>query len=160
MLVIRPTRVLARRLKVTLAPLAQDSTNALGDWYCQLLYTKPRQLILAVSEKSRLPLVFPATGEHSFEVRLLAALGITLTALDVPIPAIAREQAEMSDAMVYAKTANRSVLGTINEYSLLLLDFLAESNDLMAATLWLAQVPCGPLKGSRARDVAVELLAR
>jgi hypothetical protein len=54
MLVIRPNQVLAKRLKVTLAPLAQDSTNALGVWYCQLLYTKPRQLILAVSEKSRL----------------------------------------------------------------------------------------------------------
>jgi hypothetical protein len=38
---------------------------------------------------------------------------MTLMALDVAIPAIAREQAEMSDATVYSKTANRSVLGTI-----------------------------------------------
>lgn len=58
MLVIRPTQKLAKRLRVELLPEAESSTTVLGDWYCTLLYTKPKQLILAVSERSRLPLVF------------------------------------------------------------------------------------------------------
>lgn len=158
MLAIRPTLKLAKRLKEPLETNPEPSTTALGDWYCTLLHTKPKQLILAVSEKSRLPLVFLATGEHHFEVRLLAALGKTLMALDVPTSAIAHEQAEMSESTVYAKTASRSVLGTMNEYAFMLEHFLAESDDLMEATLWLAQVPCGPLDHRRPTDAAVELL--
>lgn len=159
MLAIRPTQVLAKRLKVALAPIAQDSTNALGDWYCQLLHTRPKQLVLAVSETSRLPVVFPAAGDFPFEGRLQAAVGNVLLALNVPKHVITTEQEKMHP-IAYAKTINRSVLGTINDYTFLLQAFLAESSDLMAATLWLAQVPCGPLKGRRARDVAVELLVR
>lgn len=102
--------------------------------------------------------MFFATGEHHFDVRLLAALGKTLMALDVPTMAIAHEQAEMSETTVYAKTASRSVLGTMNEYTSFLEAFRTESEDLMEATLWMAQVPCGPLKGRRPRDVAVGLL--
>jgi hypothetical protein len=157
-IVIRPTQKLAKRLRVELLPEAESSTTVLGDWYCTLLYTKPKQLILAVSERSRLPLVFPATGEHSFEVRLLAALGMTLMALDVPIPTIAREQAEMSVETVYAKTANRSVLGTINDFTFALEAYLPESNDLLAAGLWLADTPIRPMQWARPVDVVRELL--
>lgn len=160
MLVIRPTQKLAKRLKEPWERSPEPSTTALGDWYCTLLYTKPKQLILAVSEKSRLPLVFLATGDHHFEVRLLAALGKTLMALDVPTNAIALEQAEMSESTVYAKTASRSVLGSMNEYTFMLEQILTESDDLMEATLWLAQVPCGPLDRKRPRDMAVGLLTQ
>ncbi len=158
MLAIRPTQVLAKRLRVTLAPIAQDSTNALGDWYCQLLHTRPKQLVLAVSERSRLPVVFPVAGHFPFEGKLQAAVGSTLLALGVPMHVVTAEQDKMRPT-AYAKTMNRSVLGSINEYTFPLLDFLAENNDLMAATLWLAQTPCGPLKGRRPQSVALELLA-
>jgi len=159
MLVIRPTQALAKRLKVPLGPIAQDSTNALGDWYCQILHTRSKQLILAVSEPSRLPVVFPAAGDFPFEGRLQAAVGNVLLALDVPMQIITTEQDKMHP-VAYAKTMSWSVLGTITDYAFLLQDYLTESNDLMAATLWLAQVPCGPLKGRKARDVAVELISR
>jgi len=159
MLAIRPTQVLARRLGVTLAPLAQDSTNALGDWYCQLLHTRPKQLVLAVSETSRLPVVFLAAGNFPFEGRLQAAVGEVLLALGVPMHIVTAEQDQMHP-VAYAKTINRSVLGTMNEYTFMLHAFLAESRDLREATLWLADVPCGPLQGRSAGDVAVELLGR
>ena len=149
---------LAKRLKVELLAEAEPSTTSLGDWYCTLLYTRPRQLILAVSEKSRLPLLFPATGEHTFEVRLLAALGMTLMALDVPIHVIAREQAEMSVATVYAKTASRSLLGTINEFTFALGAYPLEIDNLMDATLWLADTPIRPMQWARPMDVVRELM--
>lgn len=113
-----------------------------------------------MNEKSRLPLIFLATGEHHFEVRLLAAFGITLMNLGMPTDVIAREQAEMSERTVHAKTASRSVLGTMNEYTFMLEHFFSESDNPLAATLWLAQAPCGPLDHKRPRDVACELLAQ
>lgn len=159
MLVIRPTQKLAKRLRVELLPEAEPSTTVLGDWYCTLLFTRPKQLILAVSEKSRLPLLFPAAGEHSFEVRLLAALGMTLMALEVPIPAIAREQADLSVETVYAKTASRSLLGTINDFTFALDAYLPESDKLLEAALWLACTPIRPMQWARPVDVAFELLS-
>lgn len=83
---------------------------------------------------------------------------MTLMALDVPIPTIAREQAEMSVETVYAKTANRSVLGTINDFTFALEAYLPESNDLLAAGLWLADTPIRPMQWARPVDVVRELL--
>lgn len=159
-LTIRPTQKLAKRLGVELLPEAAPSTTILGDWYCTLLYTRPKQLILAVSEKSRLPLLFPAAGTDLFEERLPAALGQTLLALGVPVSTIEKEQVEMSVETVYAKTASRSLLGTINEFSFALDAYLPEGNSLLDATLWLADTPIRPMQWARPVDVVVELLAR
>ncbi len=158
-LTIRPTQKLARRLRVELLPEAPASTTVLGDWYCTLLYTRPKQLILAVNERSRLPLLFPAAGTDPFEMRLSAKLGETLLALGVTASAIEKEQGEMSVGTVYAKTASRSLLGTINEFTFALDAYLPESDELLAAGLWLADTPIRPMKWARPVDVACELLS-
>lgn len=111
------------------------------------------------SEKSRLPLLFPAAGNDLFEERLAAALGQTLMALGVPVTAIEKELAEMSVETVYGRTANRSVLGTVNEFTFMREHFLAESDNLLEAALWLARTPIGPMKGRMPADVVFGLLA-
>ena len=65
--------------------------------------------------------------------------------------AIEREVAAMQDH-VLAKTASRSVLGVMNDFARLALEYrgMHETIDLMDLSLWLAHVPCSPLEG---RDV-------
>ncbi len=50
----------------------------------------------------------------------------------------------------YAKTASRSVLGSMNEFVYLAGAYRDRrgADDLVALSLWLAQTPCGPLYGS------------
>ena len=69
-----------------------------------------------------------------------------LTAHGTPDAVIDEEQRQMRDRRL-AKTANRSVVGIMNEFT-----FLAESYrrdtpapDLLALALRLATTPCGPL---------------
>ena len=52
--------------------------------------------------------------------------------------------AEMTEHVV-AKTANRSVVGMLNEFSFLGERFLDPGTDLLMLSLRLADVPCGPL---------------
>lgn len=49
-----------------------------------------------------------------------------------------------------AKTASRSVLGMINEFTFMAEHALARGReqDLLALALWLANTPCGPLRKS------------
>ena len=66
----------------------------------------------------------------------------------------------MSDVVV-AKTANRSVVGTMNEFAFLAdghREYL-EAPDLLELSIKLADTPCGPLKGNSPGWVLRELVA-
>jgi hypothetical protein len=65
----------------------------------------------------------------------------------------------MSVETVYAKTANRSVLGTINDFTFALDAYLPESDNLLEAALWLARTPIRPMQWARPVDVAYQLLS-
>ena len=58
--------------------------------------------------------------------------------------------------VAFAKTANRSVLGIMNEFSFLAegyRDYL-ETSDLLALSMRLADIPCSPIKyNSPARQI-------
>jgi hypothetical protein len=59
---------------------------------------------------------------------------------------VLQEVAAMSEA-IYAKTANRSTIGMLNEFSFLA-DVAREhgrADDLVALSVWLAGTTCGPL---------------
>ena len=64
----------------------------------------------------------------------------------------------------WAKTANRSVIGVMNEFSFLATESRRrrENDDPIQLALWLAQTPCGPLyKGhiSPDRELAAAVAA-
>ena len=58
MVTLRCTQKLLRRLEVTDKPAAP--TPVLGDWYANILFSRPHQLVLCVSERSLLPVVLLA----------------------------------------------------------------------------------------------------
>jgi hypothetical protein len=93
-----------------------------------------------------------------FPERLRASVGVLLRRIGVPGPAIAREIHEMR-TMVLAKTNDRSVLGSINDFQFTY-EYTREYRlqwDLEEWSWHLSETPCGPLKYARPRDVVLEL---
>jgi hypothetical protein len=152
------TNKLLDRIKPELgAP--QPSTTRLGNWHATALFWKP-QMALAVNERTLLPVLLPLAPAATLADRFPIALRDVLQALHTPAEFIESEISGMSE-VVYAKTANRSVLGVMNEFV-----FLAEgyrdqdgSIDPVALSLKLAGTPCGPLyKGAVFPDKALREL--
>lgn len=150
---IRCTRKLLRRLPVTADPPA--STTLLGDWYANILFSRPQQLLVCVSERTLLPIVLPAKESQTLVPRLALAVGDVLLQLGVNSKLIEAEQNEMR-TFAYARTQNRRVLGSLNDFMFMLThDLNARPNaSLTEHSLHLARTPCTPI-GHRSPDRVV-----
>jgi len=149
MFTLHATRKLLDRLKHPAVPAPEDlPTTRLGNWYATALFWKP-QAVLAVNERSLLPLLLPLAPAATIAQRLPDALGPVLVALGIPEDLIDAELEAMREVTI-AKTASRSVLGMINEFTFMTEHALARGRepDLLALALWLANTPCGPLRKS------------
>lgn len=160
MFTLHCTQKLLDRIKPAVqAPAA--ATTRLGAWYATALLWKP-QLALLVNERTLLPVLLPLAPSATLAKRLPLALKEVLRALDVPAQFIEAEIAGMEE-VVYAKTANRSVLGVMNEFVFLAQGYrdLDESVDPLSLSLKLSGTPCGPLyKGAVFPDKALLELVR
>lgn len=156
-LVIRPTQVLARHLKVELQADVEGST-LLGDWYCHLVRVGRRQLVLAVSEEARLPVLLRVAGQGPFETRLVSGVKDMLRAIGVPEELVAGEVGRMSP-VTYAKTRGRSVLGSVRDFANLAAGHLEATDDLLDVALKVADAPCGPLGMRTPAETAREILS-
>lgn len=123
-----------------------SSTGLLGDWYATYLPWRPRQVALLVNEHILLPLLMPLAPAATLLDRFPDSLAAVLQAHQIPEPMIASEVAAAKEARL-AKTANRSLLGSMNEFA-----FLAEAHrskgtgiDLLALSLTLSRTPRSPL---------------
>jgi hypothetical protein len=124
------------------------TTTALGDWYATALFWKP-QMALFVNEPTRLPVFVPLAPAATLVSRFVTDLAEVLAAHGLDPRFIYSELAEMTEHRL-AKTANRSVVGTMTEFSLLA-EFHREhdgADDLVALSLRLARTPCGPLRSA------------
>jgi hypothetical protein len=153
------TKKLLDRIKPALeAPRA--GTTRLGNWYATALFWKP-QMALVVNERTLLPVFLPLAPAATLAQRFPIALREVLRALDMPAEFIDSEISGMGE-VVYAKTANRSVLGVMNEFVYLAEGYRDQdgSIDPVGLSLRLAGKPCGPLyKGAVFPDKAVRELA-
>ena len=152
------TKKLLDRIKPELeAPRA--GTTRLGNWYATALFWKP-QMALVVNERTLLPVLLPLAPAATLAQRFPVALREVLRALDMPAEFIDSEISAMGE-VVYTKTANRSVLGVMNEFVYLAEGYRDQdgSVDPVGLSLRLAGTPCGPLyKGAVFPDKAVREL--
>ena len=152
------TKKLLDRIKAELeAP--RPGTTRLGNWYATALFWKP-QMALVVNERTLLPVLLPLAPAVTLAQRFPIALREVLRALDMPAEFIDSEISGMGE-VVYAKTANRSVLGVMNEFVYLAEGYRDQdgSVDPVGLSLRLAGTPCGPLyKGAVFPDKAVREL--
>ena len=155
---IRCTQRLLKRLGIKPDPAPPPSTTKLGDWYANLLYTPRGQFILCTSERSLLPVIISAKDARMLlPGKLQLALGAMLMNLGVPFDAIRPEFSQM-EPVAYAKTANRVVLGVMNEFAFVSGDDLADGLDPIEASMQLAQLLWGPLGSRYPIEVARSLL--
>ena len=159
------TKKLLDRIKPEIAEPGQSDT-ALGNWYATVLFWKP-QVALLVSERTLLPVLMPLAPAVTLARRFPAQLALVLREHGVSSEFIAQEVWRM-DTVQYAKTANRSVVGILNEFVKQAEFWLAayayekgDVDDLLAISAKLAETPCSPLyKGPVSPDKALHELVK
>ena len=159
------TKKLLNRIKPGIVTPGQSDT-ALGNWYATILFWKP-QVALLVSERTLLPVLMPLAPADTLARRFPAHLALVLKEHGVPSEFVAQEIWRM-DKVQYAKTANRSVVGILNEFVNQAEFWLAayayekgDDDDLLAISAKLAETPCSPLyKGPVSPDRALHELVK
>jgi hypothetical protein len=138
------TRKLLERIKPSV-DVPEQNSNCLGAWYATALFWKP-QLALLVNERTLLPVMMPLAPAASLAQRFPQALAQVLNALEVNPLLIQAEVLQMTEVR-FAKTANRKVLGIMNEFTFLIDNYRNRGGevDLLQLSLWLARTPCSPL---------------
>jgi hypothetical protein len=131
--------------KIIPAADLQVPTTFLGGWYATVLFWQS-QVALFVNEPTRLPLLVPLAPGASVITRMTETAATVFAALGLSESFIASEVTAMTNHQM-TKTASRSVLGTMNDFS-----YLADAHrepdkttDLIDLSLSLAETPCGPL---------------
>jgi hypothetical protein len=144
-LTVRATRKLLQRLGRPDQGEGEDSTTLLGEWYATALFWRP-QVVLLVNEPTLLPVLMPLAPAATLPARIPAQIAAVLSAHGAPVAIVDEELQRMRDWRI-VPTANRSVVGILNEFT-----YLAEAwrdgrpqPDLHALALRLATTPCGPL---------------
>jgi hypothetical protein len=145
MLIVRATKKLLQRVGQPTLQDGEHSTTLLGEWYATALLWKP-QVALLVNEPTLLPVLMPLAPAATLPTRIAQQVAAVLAAHATPDSIIEEELRQMRDCRV-ARTANRSVVGIMNEFT-----YLAEAyrdddpgQDLLDLAVRLAATPCGPL---------------
>jgi len=144
-LIVRATKKLLDRIGPPSLGEREQSTTLMGQWYATAMFWKP-QVALFVNEPTLLPVLMPLAPAATLLARFPRQLAAVLAAHGTPGAVIDEAQRQMRDRRL-AKTANRSVVEIMNEFT-----FLAEAYrgdtpapDLLTLALRLAATPCGPL---------------
>lgn len=140
MFVLRCTQKPLDRLNATPDSDPAPADTVLGDWYANLIRVGRIQVVLAVSERSLLPVVVPARDGRALVQRLCEVLEPMFTAIGVPADDATAECGAMQHWTV-GKTANRRVLGSLNDLAFQLQVGLLDFPDRtpLAQSLWLAK---------------------
>jgi hypothetical protein len=115
MYTLRCTRKLLRRIDEAPSSEAVTPTTVLGDWYANLLYLRPQQLVLAMNERTLMCALVPAAPAATVAERLRLEVGGLLRDIGVPEAMVEAELAAMEHFGVGA-TASRAVPGCRHSY--------------------------------------------
>jgi hypothetical protein len=144
-LILRATKKLLQRAGRSTLEAEDESTTQLGQWYATALFWKP-QVALLVNEPTLLPVLIPLAPAATLPARAGEHIAGVLAAHGAPETFIAAELRHMTSWRI-GPTANRSVVGIMNEFTFLT-DTFRDGNpspDLLDLALRLAATPCGPL---------------
>ena len=141
MITLRCTQELLKRLRVEPEVETPVPTNALGNWYANLIYFSRLQLVMATSELSLLTIILPADKLRKSLVPNLCEATVALLR-NIGVDSMrAIKEAEHMQEVRYARTASRSVLASMNDLSRCLEGYLYGGVGPMEAMLRLAEMP-------------------
>ena len=123
------------------------SSTRLGDWYGNTLLVDRLRLVIFISETTMLPVVLMLRESKTIVPRFQRALSDMLEALQVP-PSVAQQEIDADGGFAFGPTANRSVVGVLNELGFLAGVHLSSGkcSSLLDLSLRLSDTPIGPLK--------------
>jgi hypothetical protein len=142
MFTLRCTQKLLARLRAEPVEDPGQADTVLGDWYANMVRVGRQQVVLAVSDRTLLPVVIPAKEGRTLAQRLARALEPVLVSLDLPAEEVVAECRAMQDVAI-GRTTNRRVLGSLNELAFQLEVGLRATPErsLLEHSLWLARTP-------------------
>ena len=114
MVVLRCTRKLLHALDVKPIDAVAPSTNILGEWYAHLIETAAGDLIVFVNAGTLLSVALPASAISQLIPLFVARVYNLLRIIGVPDRCANQEIASCQD-LLFARTVDRSVLGSLNE---------------------------------------------
>jgi Domain of unknown function (DUF6933) len=155
---LRCTAKLLTRLKVPLTTAPIAPSTRLGDWYANLLFTRPARLVLCVSERTLLPVLVPARELETLLPRFRRTVSDVLEAIGVAEHAVRDEEREMVDVAI-GRTASKRVLGSMNDFAWMVVGYLEGTTSLLDISLRLAETPCSPLEMDTPRRTTVALFS-
>ena len=158
MVTLRCTRKLLRRLRVPDESVVSPPTTLLGDWYANILFSRPQQLVLCMSERTLLPVVILAKELETLPLRLAAGLREMLARIGVPQEPIESETREMAQ-LAYGPTRSKRLLGTMNDF-MFQLAWLLDAYpclSLFEMSAQIAETPCSPLSYKNPKEFTLEL---
>lgn len=147
-------------MKRPLAATKRPSTTFLGDWYGTVLFWKP-QLALLVNERTLMPILLPLSPASTLPERLGPAVGALLHHYEIALPLIERELAAMAEVDI-AKTSNRRVVGTMNEFAFEAGVYRERlgADDLARLSMRLGETPCGAIGHNSPDRLFLEVVSR
>ncbi len=145
MFVVRATKKLLSRLGPATLGAGEESATLIGAWHATALSWRP-QVALFVNDRTLLPVLTPLAPARTLLQRFPDTLADVLATHRVPGAVIAAELDHMHEHRL-GPTANRSVVGSMTEFAFLADTYRdsAAAPDLLALSMRLATVPCGPL---------------
>ncbi|HEY1919930.1 MAG TPA: hypothetical protein VGH27_30530 [Streptosporangiaceae bacterium] len=145
MLIVRATKKLLDRIGPPSLTEEDQPTTLLGQWYATALFWKP-QVALFVNEPTLLPVLVPLAPAATLLARFPEQAAAVLAAHGIPDMIIRAELRQLHDYRL-GKTANRSVVGIMNEFTHLAEAYRQDTPapDLPGLAMRLAATPCGPL---------------
>jgi len=165
MVTLRCTQKLLKRMHLTVDDLrdtvAVEPTNALGDWYANLLIVERQHLVMFVSARSRLCVLVYARDIDRLRKRFEDALTELLQVLQISEEAIQRElnaTSRLCYGLTTATPEGRSVLGSINDFTKILQYMGLEGRSLYDWNLYFTTWVCGPLGYKYPGEMARQLL--
>lgn len=136
------TQKLLRRLRMA-KPQAEvvPPTNALGNWYANLIHVGRVQMVMATSERSLLTVLLPAVElRKSLMPNLCDTVHLLLRELGVDPLRAATEVEPMREVRI-GRTESRSVLGSMNDLARMLDWDVRDGRPPMEIMLRLAGIP-------------------
>jgi hypothetical protein len=114
MVSLRCTEKLRRRLGLPHLSEPGAPTNALGDWYANLVAPAHVPHVIFLSSRTFMVVVLPARDLANIPRHLMRALGDVLRAFHLPSPAVAAE-IERMQPIAFGPTTDRKALGVLNQ---------------------------------------------
>jgi hypothetical protein len=141
-LVVRGTKKFLDRVGPP-EPEPPASTTVLGDWYATVLFWKP-YVALFVNERTLFPVLTPFAPARTLLSRFPESVELAFSFHGLSGSFISTELEAMRQTAL-AKTANRSLIGMLNEFAFLADQWRANTGSLLDLSLRLSDEPCGPL---------------